>query len=431
MNEADNKSQTTVFFTERTGKLLTILGLVFVIVTALIFVVFSDWKFSWHIDEEKIAQFGDFIGGIIGSMFSLAGVILFYVALKEQRKDININQKNLELQNIALNQQVEEFKAQKKELIETRKIYEEQTTLIREQTNLYKQQNKELKDQTNIAKLQQFDSSFFSYINILVNLKNTLDFKNQNPNYFDSIYLKIKIDIPQEKSLNESFSMIQEKYINIFQEYKNELSQYFKTLYRIIVLIDSSSLDDDKKHQYFKLLRSQLTDSELLILYYNYHSFLGVNVRPYVIKYSLLKHIRILDRVEMDSDLNGHTKFEFELFLSKIGNYITSGFEKFKSLEELNDVDLSTNLLLFNMKTEITLKITSELFFSIKFTEIEFQAQAIITKEIFKKLVSRQIYSVLFLEKFKMPEGNEITISTTECSPYLEFNFKIEEIQNI
>jgi hypothetical protein len=259
---------------------------------------------------------------------------------------------------------------------------------------------------------------------------------NNNFAYIGSITLATNM-----KDLLNFFLIIKKKYKsanlhifsrgNIFQEYKNELSQYFKTLYRIIVLIDSSSLDDDKKHQYFKLLRSQLTDSELLILYYNYHSFLGVNVRPYVIKYSLLKHIRILDRVEMDSDLNGHTKFEFELFLSKIGNYITSGFEKFKSLEELNDVDLSTNLLLFNMKTEITLKITSELFFSIKFTEIEFQAQAIITKEIFKKLVSRQIYSVLFLEKFKMPEGNEITISTTECSPYLEFNFKIEEIQNI
>ena len=98
-NEQDNNE---IFFSEKTGKIFAIGGIAFIIMAAIIFILLGNWNFSQTLDEEKIAQFGDFIGGIIGSLFSLAGVILFYVALKEQRKDININQENLKLQNNAL-----------------------------------------------------------------------------------------------------------------------------------------------------------------------------------------------------------------------------------------------------------------------------------------------------------------------------------------
>ena len=431
MTESNEQDKKEIFFSENTGKLFAVGGIIFIIMAAIIFIVLGNWNFSKTLDEEKIAQFGDFIGGIIGSLFSLAGVILFYVALKEQRKDININQENLKLQNNALNQQVEEFKAQKTELIETRKVYEEQTILFREQTNLYKQQNKELKEQTTIAKLQQFDSSFFSYLNMFINFKNTLDLKSDCKNYFEKIHFEILKIESKDKTLIESFALIQTKYMEVFHLHKNELSHYFKTLYRIIILIDSSSIEEERKQQYSKLLRSQLSDSELLVLYYNYHSHLGVKVRSYIIKYRLLKHIRILDKIEMGSDLNVNEKFDYEDFLSKIGNYILEGFEKFKSLEETDDVDLSTNISILNVSLEMKLKIMSDFSFTLIFKKSEFENQSILNKEIFKNLVSRQIYSVLFLTKFKLPQENEIQISTTERLPNLEFNFKIENIQNI
>lgn len=431
MTESNEQNKKEVFFSENTGKLFALGGIVFIILAAIVFILFGNWTFSNALNEEKIGQFGDFIGGIIGSLFSLAGVILFYVALKEQRKDININQENLKIQNIALNQQVEEFREQKEELIETRKVYEEQTILIREQTNLYKQQNKELKEQTNTAKLQQFDGSFFSYLNMFIELKKTIDSKTEGENYFDKIYSELLMIDAKEKTLLETFTLIQSKYLEIFHLNKNELSHYFKTLYRIIILIDSCSLEEEKKHQYFKLLRSQLSDSELLILYYNYHSNLGIKVRPYIIKYGILKHIRILDKIEMGSDLQVNEKFVFEEFLSKIGVYITDGFEKYKSLEEIEDVDLSTSTSILNIYLEIKLKIVSEFNFTLIFNQKEFETQTNVNRDIIKKLVSRQIYSILFLTKFKLPEENEIIISVTECSPKLEFNFKIEDIQKI
>ena len=288
-----------------------------------------------------------------------------------------------------------------------------------------------MKEQTNTAKLQQFDSSFFSYLNVFIELKNTLDRKSNTNNYFDDIYKAIsKIDITG-KSLIESIEILQKKYFEVFHNNKNELSHYFKTLYRIIVLIDSSSLEEDKKNQYFKLLRSQLSDNELLVLYYNYHNPLGVKVRPYVIKYDLLKHIRILDKIEIASDLSLDAKFEFEDFLSKIGVYILEGFNKFSNIEETEDVDFSTNSKIFGVEVGIKLIIVNDFQFSLIFKNSDLENHDTLTKDRIKNLVSRHIYSVLFLNRFKIPKENEIIISITECLPSLEFNFKIENLQNI
>ena len=83
-------------FSEKTAKILSWIGISSIILGAVIFIVFRSWNYSLTINEEKIGQFGDFVGGVVGSIFAFAGVILYYVALTEQRKDIEINRKTLE-----------------------------------------------------------------------------------------------------------------------------------------------------------------------------------------------------------------------------------------------------------------------------------------------------------------------------------------------
>src|SRR5690606_7392897 len=302
--EEDNDN----FFSENTGKILSISGIVIIIITIFFYLINGSWEYSCTLDEAVIGQFGDFIGGFIGSLFSLAGVILFYVALKEQRKDISINQKNIELQTSALEQQVKEFQAQKSELEETRKVYEEQTILIREQTNLYRQQNKELKEQSNISKNQQFDSSFFSYLNLLNEYRNTLNNLSNSGNYFGDILNEIRKENIDDKSIRKILDLVCEKYLDVFEQHRDKMAPYFKTLYRIMMLIDSSNIDLSKKNEYFKLLRSQFSDVELLILNYNYHTDLGVKVRALVIKYNFLKHINLFDKIEFTFSISYKSK---------------------------------------------------------------------------------------------------------------------------
>jgi uncharacterized membrane protein len=45
----------------------------------------NGWRFWGSIDIEKTGAFGDYIGGFVGTIFSLAGFIFLYLTLKEQR----------------------------------------------------------------------------------------------------------------------------------------------------------------------------------------------------------------------------------------------------------------------------------------------------------------------------------------------------------
>lgn len=44
---------------------------------------FNDW--SWNCDATLFGQYGDFIGGFVGSIFSLAGFVMLYLTLKSQQ----------------------------------------------------------------------------------------------------------------------------------------------------------------------------------------------------------------------------------------------------------------------------------------------------------------------------------------------------------
>ena len=105
------------------------------------------WKrnffdFGSSVDAGMLGTLGDFVGGVIGSIWALVGVILFYLALKEQRSDIATNKKALAKQIEALEIQTNEFRLQKDELIESRKVFIEQSKTL---------------------KKQQFESTFFIY----------------------------------------------------------------------------------------------------------------------------------------------------------------------------------------------------------------------------------------------------------------------------
>lgn len=77
-------------FTERFVKLLLSLGGIIIIVGII---MFCNKDLLFQLDEQiksdKVGQLGDFIGGIAGSIWALAGVILFYIALQSQKESLN------------------------------------------------------------------------------------------------------------------------------------------------------------------------------------------------------------------------------------------------------------------------------------------------------------------------------------------------------
>lgn len=297
---------------ENTSLVLIITGVVLVVIS-IIFFLWSDLSLnsSKQINSEKFGQFGDFIGGIVGSIWALAGVLLFYIALTEQRKDIKTNQDALELQISALQQQVKEFELQRNELESSRKVYEEQSKT---------------------QKIQQFESNFYSLLNVYSNIKDKLNNLDEEKDFFKSIYKKITEKYSSEISIeNHQINMIN-KYMEIFNEYRGHLSHYFKCFYRIIKIIEMDySFDEKTKVFYAKILRSQLTDYEQLVLFYNSHSDYGFKARPLILKYNLLKHLPLFSKPEfkyyLDIQKNNNILF-FTDFLSQfLTKHINESFE--------------------------------------------------------------------------------------------------------
>jgi hypothetical protein len=289
---------------EKTSITLIFFGIFLIILSIILFLWFDfNIDINSKINSEKFAQFGDFIGGIVGSIWALAGVLLFYIALTDQRKDIKTNQEALKLQIEALNNQVNEFEKQRKELESSRKVYEEQTKTL---------------------KTQQFESNFYSLLNVYTAIKNKLDDIETGDDFFKEFYEKLGYEYDPKTDINEHHNKMVEIYSNLFNEKRGHLSHFFKCIYRVLKIIDSNQTFEDKeKVFYVKILRSQLTDYEQLILYYNSHSIYGIKSRSLIIKYNLLKHIPIFQKPEFLYFLRIHKNKDILAFADYLNQFLT------------------------------------------------------------------------------------------------------------
>lgn len=264
--------------TERNSKILLWIGLTFFIVGIAVFLYQENILFDEKVNAEKVAQFGDFIGGIVGSLWSLAGVILFYVALTEQRKDIEINRMALNAQVSALNQQIKEFELQRTELSETRKVFEEQSETL---------------------KVQRFENTFFQLLSLHHELVDKLNFNHLS--YSGQLTLekravlsqamkdlKIKLEksnktrgksnsgeVIYTESLPKTIKTARERMYTSYEDfyyndYKQILSHYYRNVYHIFKFLHKSELIEKPKKQFYSsILRAQLSSDELFLILYN------------------------------------------------------------------------------------------------------------------------------------------------------------------
>lgn len=170
---------------------------------------------------------------------------------------------------ITLLYQREELKLQREELQETRKEL--------------KGQREEFEEQNKTMKRQRFENTFFNMLSlqqeIIANLSiewkerewNGLEGKrkervinNKGREVFEKIY---------EGNMHIGIKQIVNQEIENYNKYRKLISRfdhYFRHLYRIFKYIDESDLIDEKeRYDYASIVRSQLSDYELVMLFYN------------------------------------------------------------------------------------------------------------------------------------------------------------------
>ena len=241
---------------------LTAVGLFF---TLLFLINRSNWSFCNPLDTEAVGQYGDFVGGVIGTLIT---IVLLYVTFTLQRQTFDeqreVSRKSIDL--TAVQRMNDKF-------FSLFRIYQDTVANFYAIKGDEYLRGKDAVRQKADELLENFDA-------------------NANPSYL-------------RKNATREFLT---KFYAVNSDFA---SVYFRLLYR---MLDELERTDDVTHEqrirYIKILRSQFTEAELMLIRYNAMTEMGANFRKYINKYNLLKHLPPMDLLEFKNWLPNNVSKE-------------------------------------------------------------------------------------------------------------------------
>ena len=164
-----------------------------------------------------------------------------------------------------------------------------------------------LERQDSSLKKQSFENTFFEMLRLHNSIIESIDLVNSETgtitkgrdafNVFYTRYTKIyRAAFEKSNGRNLQLAIAELSYFNFWKEARTELGHYFRFLFNFFRFIEKSGVEDSF---YVKLLRSQLSDQELLILFYNNISNHGKAFSHYAELYELFDNLpveRLLDK---------------------------------------------------------------------------------------------------------------------------------------
>lgn len=235
------------------ASITTVIGILFFLWYLIrVFIYDGEFNINNHINLTKSGLIGNCISGICGTFFSFVGIIVLFETLSLQRKEFDENRK--------------------------------------------------------IVKFQIFDNTFFNllklYQEVLFSLQDD-DYNSSSDNnkvigkkYFNFKKNESYKNFVAEEPYNINRNKARKYFEKYYENNRYELALYFRTIYRIYKFIDESSLSNNEKFKYSKIVRAQLSDSEVYFIYYDSFSKNGKEFRELILKYNILKHLRCFEKLE-------------------------------------------------------------------------------------------------------------------------------------
>lgn len=238
--------------------------------------IFFLWKRNYDssapISASVWGQFGDFVGGLIGSLIAYISVRLLNRNLQEQIQaniDIRKNNEN------------------------SRKVFE----------------------------LQQFDKTFTTLVELYREQK--IQVGKLSLNEFNLYGCK-------SDSYKDRVAEAKNKFSEFYASNRLILSSYFRLLYRIMQTIRDAKVDECVKIRYSKIFRCLLSEDELLLLRYNAMSNYGVKMQICINQYNILKHLPFMRLLEFHydsvSNLSLQYKDLFDNIFLDVRKYLVDAF---------------------------------------------------------------------------------------------------------
>lgn len=293
----------------------------FYLVITIFFIVIFAVVFSWGrnltffnhgyvADSNILGTYGDFIGGVLGTIFALISTLLLVRTFTQQKRSSDKNEKQVDNQRF--------------------------NDLFFELLRLYQSEISELCG--------------------MVRLDEETCLNYDNKDFFDVEKHRLQDSFVPNNSFevnrNESLLLYMEFYI----QNQAKVGACFRTLYRIYDLIDNSVLDENVKIEYLKIMRAQLTDSELFFIRYNCISYYGSKFITYVNRYNILKHLPTFELLEFKDWWSSLDEIE----RAGLGIVAFHGTRHIKKLLNKNQKDIVVRIPDKNSKYKFELKITGD-----------------------------------------------------------------------
>lgn len=222
---------------------------------------------DWILDNAAVGNYGDLVGGVIGSMVALYSAYLLVTTLRDQklvnRDAIDTNKEMLSGNRIAIRQTY-------LQIFESR--FSSLLSMYHEAITSYK--HNDLKGHIALDEIMHgFSNRTYSNNSHYTSKNSTAmkkfeDFYAQNSRYFSvhmrTLYLLVKTIGEQES----------------FDEDENKI------------------FDEDDRVNYAKCIRAQLSEGEMVLIRYNCLTSRGANLRTFINQFNLIKHMPILSLLE-------------------------------------------------------------------------------------------------------------------------------------
>lgn len=178
-----------------------------------------------------------------------------------------------------LNYQREEFKLQKEELADSKK---------------------------EIAK-QGFENSFFQMLKIQNDIVNGVTFvkrglgateRLEGRDAFKGLSSSLHVRFVNLAKYTKDVQWVNNVYDTFYEQEGYRLAHYFRFLYNIFRFLEESRVDN--KELYVRLLRAQISNQELFLIYYNSLNRRGERFKKFITKYNLMDNLPV-DELADDS----------------------------------------------------------------------------------------------------------------------------------
>lgn len=234
----------------------SVLSIIFIISIVAVIIMFS-WASSNMPASIEKGPFGDYIAGVLNPILTFLTLFGVLISIFLQRRELSLTRAELERSADALENQISSIE------------------------------------------LQNFEATFFQMLNTFNSIVASVDLirpetgdKTTGRDCFKVFYTRLsrcfRENSKKSQGKYKAESVLRLSYFQFWKSHSLELGHYYRTLFSIFRFLDENPLS---KPYHAKLLRAQLSDQELLLLFYNCLSKEGRKFEKYAIKYELFDNL--------------------------------------------------------------------------------------------------------------------------------------------